>query len=271
MILFIALIFAIIPCTLCFRVHSTRNADNTNMFHNELIREHTIHLFDSSNNTACGKLISDTFPQDPRGGCLSYTLGDNIQAHPACYDLWSKLPSAKHFINKVIGFGGVFGSPSLMSKADYIMLDFLFAGNRYLKNIMEFGTAFGTTSLYLGMVSRMRGGQFITYDYLKTDCRGIEIKRGWLDNMEFKQADILATTQACPRRGALELVGDCTPCAASVTVDVSNTDLLFIDNGEKIREASLYAKYVRLGGFVIVAHSSHLGIQKGAPLSLDLP
>jgi hypothetical protein len=42
------------------------------------------------------------------------------------------------------------------------------------------------------------------------------------------------------------------PCSADVARDVAGADVFLVDNGEKIREASLYAKYLRRGGVIMV-------------------
>lgn len=138
------------------------------------------------------------------------------------------------------------------------MLDFVFAAHAEAANIVEFGTALGVTSLYLGMVARMRGGELVTYDYLNslagwaTDCRIPSVRKAWLDNMHFKQDDLLATRQACKTRGPEELAGTCVPCSADVARDVAGADVFLVDNGDKIREASLYAKYLRRGAVIMV-------------------
>ena len=246
----------------------TRSNNNTNMFYNTMVREDIIKLFGTDRNKECGLKISPTFPKDPVGECITYPADNSIQAHAACYDLWTYIPKPKQYINKVLSVGGVFGHYSLMSKADYIMLDFVFRGHRNLKNVVEFGTALGTTTLYLGMVSRMRGGQTTTYDYFKTDCRTTEVKRGWLDNMHFKQADLLSTREVCVQRENLELAGHCTPCDMNIAKDVYKAELLLVDNGEKIREASLFAKYLPVGGVVMV--HDHCG-PYGEPYESILP
>ena len=50
-----------------------------------------------------------------------------------------------------------------------------------LSNFTEFGTASGITSLYIGMIAKIRGGNLITFDCRNT--RSKESLRGWLDGV----------------------------------------------------------------------------------------
>jgi hypothetical protein len=234
-----------------------RPAQNTtsNLLFNRLSRETPALLFSPQRNKECAVRISPTWPKVDDSTCFTGETNNFIQMHAACYDMWERLPTLNVYSNKIYGVGGVFGhmgKGALMSKADYIILDFVFGAHQEAANILEFGTALGVTSLYLGMVARMRGGQLVTYDYLDTDCRSASVKKGWLDNMHFKQDDLLATRAACKTRGPEELAGTCVPCSASVARDVAGADVFLVDNGEKIREASLYAKYLRRGGVIMV-------------------
>ena len=233
----------------------------SNMLFNRLSRETPALLFSPELNKECASRISSTWPKVDDGACFTGTTNNFVQMHPACYDMWERLPTLNVYSNKVHGTGGVFGhvgKGALMSKSDYVMLDFVFAAHAEAANIVEFGTALGVTSLYLGMVARMRGGELVTYDYLNslagwaTDCRIPSVRKAWLDNMHFKQDDLLATRQACKTRGPEELAGTCVPCSADVARDVAGADVFLVDNGDKIREASLYAKYLRRGAVIMV-------------------
>ena len=250
---------------LCFALGVARGAKHalqlpalntsSNMLFNRLSRETAALLFSPQRNKECAARISLTWPKVDDGACFTGETTNFVQMHPACYDMWERLPTLNVYSNKIFGVGGVFGhvgKGALMSKSDYIMLDFILAAHADAANIVEFGTALGVTSLYLGMVARMRGGQLVTYDYLNTDCRTASVKRGWLDNMHFKQDDLLATRAACKTRGPEELAGTCVPCSADVARDVAGADVFLVDNGEKIREASLYAKYLRRGAVIMV-------------------
>jgi hypothetical protein len=66
--------------------------------------------------------------------------------------------------NKIYGVGGMFakhhvtghmGKGALMSKADYIILDFVFGAHQEAANILEFCTALGVTSLCLQIWRRL--------------------------------------------------------------------------------------------------------------------
>ncbi len=196
-------------------------------------------------------------------------LGDAIQAHPACWQFWdkTKTPTVLSRMSLIYGAGGIFGlvaQGTLMSEVDYAALNFVFAANPHFGgNVVEFGTAMGLTSLFLGVTAKLRRGNLVTYDYIDVDCRDERVKHAWLDNMSFKQADILSTRQECPQRGSLQRDGQCVPCNASVAVDVFNTDFLLIDNGEKIHEAALYAKYMKIGSILMV--HDHCGPQWTEP------
>jgi hypothetical protein len=76
----------------------------------------------------------------------------------ACYDMWERLPTLNVYSNKIYGVGGVFGhmgKGALMSKADYIILDFVFGAHQEAANILEFCTALGVTSLCLQIWRRL--------------------------------------------------------------------------------------------------------------------
>ena len=229
------------------------NRTNTNQHVSLYSRDETILLFDPKWNKKCQDLV---YSRRGRRSCAEKVEGDALQVHPACWQLWKRTPNVLHRMSLVYGAGGIFGfvaQGNLMSEVDYAALNFIFAANPNIGgNIVEFGTAMGLTSLYLGIASKLRGGTFVTYDYLETDCRDERVKAAWLDNMLFKQSDILSTRQECTQRGTAQREGVCVPCDEGVAHDVSQADFLLVDNGEKIHEASVYGKYMKLQSVIIV-------------------
>ena len=251
------------------QLHASYNRSNTNQMDSLYDRAAHFDLFDVSLDAKCTAAV---YGEVDKLTCSSRTDGRLLQVHPACWDFWTSTPDVLLRMSQINGAGGIFGlvaQGSLMSEVDYVALNFILAANPETSgNIVEFGTASGLTTLYLGVAAKLRGIMLITYDYIDVDCRDERVKTVWLDNMHFKQADILSTRESCPQRGSLQREGGCTPCSASVAEDVASASMLFVDNGEKIHEASMYAKYLNLGS-VIVVHD-HCGSQFTEPYEYTL-
>jgi len=120
--------------------------------------------------------------------------------------------------------------------ADLMMLDFAFTGHPNLKNIVEFGTYFGVTSLYLGLMSRIRAGHFKTFDI--SEKRHHLVSGAWLSNMEYIEVNLL--TMPIDER-------------IITTVGQDNT-LFFFDNGDKTTECNRFLQYVQKGKNVLCTH-----------------
>ena len=246
------------------------NRSNSNQFTSLYDREKHLSLFDPKFNAKCEEMVYGA--PSAITGCAKRTAADALQVHPACWQLWTRTPNVLSRMSQVFGAGGNFGlvaQGTLMSEVDYAALNFVLAANpRIGGDIVEFGTAMGLTSLYLGLASKLRAGTFITYDYLDTDCRDKRVISAWLDNMSFKQADILSTREECAQRSTSQREGLCVPCNRGVANDVSRADFLLVDNGEKIHEASVYAKYMKVDSVLIV--HDHCGPQWTEPYEYTL-
>ena len=117
--------------------------------------------------------------------------------------------------SKMVGIG----------RGDMLFLEYVIANMPELSVIVELGTFGGVTSMFLGMIARLRGVPFCTFDI--KDLRVQEVKEAWLnDMMYFYQTDILSE----PSSYVTELVKN------------PNT-FLFVDNGDKEKEANMYASY----------------------------
>jgi len=126
----------------------------------------------------------------------------------------------RHLLGLDYSFSPQFGWGDLM------MLDFAFSAHKELQNIVEFGTYVGVTSLYLGLITRVRGGSVKTFDI--SDHRHGVVQNAWLPNMEHILTNLLETP---PRPEVIK--------AAS-----QEKTLYFFDNGDKPYECNRFIEYV---------------------------
>jgi len=84
---------------------------------------------------------------------------------------------------------------------DIMMLDFALSAHQNLKNIVEFGTLVGITSMYLGTIAKIRGGNLITFDI--QEHRHQEIKNNWPKHMKYYLTDLM---KARPDKQVLKAV-----------------------------------------------------------------
>jgi hypothetical protein len=200
----------------------------------------------------------------PQARCLSMTGGSGWSAHPADgrrYGLsashWvddadgtygdedgivgagAKTPTAAQYLYLLAAPGRhAFGMTGVdnFGHGDRIFLDAVLARHPELRHAVEFGTYKGETSLFLGMVMRTRGGALTTFDI--EDHRRPEVRRGWLDNMHFVRADILTRPSAA--------------VIAALADPATLPKLVLVDNGDKLREAQMYARHIPVGsGFAV--------------------
>lgn len=245
------------------------NRSNTNQMDSMHNRDTRFNLFDPALEDKCALAV---YGKTNKLKCSMREEGEVLQVHPACWEFWTSTPDVLHRMAQVYGAGGIFGlvaQGSLMSEVDHAALNFILAANPESGGkIVEFGTAMGLTSLYLGMAAKLRDGELITYDYIDVDCRDDRVKTAWLDNMHFKQADILSTREECPSRSSIQRDGKCTPCTSDVAKDVASANIFLVDNGEKIHETSVYAKFLNVGSIIIV--HDHCGAQWTEPYEYTL-
>jgi len=164
-----------------------------------------------------------------------FECGKCVEGLPSNYDNWP-MPAD---LCSYISLGGCChwrhslgidyaGSPQF-GWGDYMMLDFAFSGTPELKHIVELGTFQGVTSLYLGLMARIRQGTFTTFDI--SDHRPDKIKNAWLPNMKHIVLDLLTVP---PKPEVLEAVNQ------------DNT-LFFMDNGDKTTECNRFLEYINKG------------------------
>jgi len=110
-----------------------------------------------------------------------------------------------------------------------MMIDFAFTAHQDLQNIVEFGTFVGVTSLYLGLLSHIRQGNFSTFDI--SEHRHGEVQKAWMPNMKHTVLNLL--TQPSDQRA----------------IDAASQDktLYFFDNGDKTYEVNHFIEYVAKG------------------------
>ena len=104
------------------------------------------------------------------------------------------------------------------------------------QNIVEFGTFHGVTSLYLGMVAKLWGVKFDTFDI--EDVRTPQVKSAWLDCMNFHLTDL--------ERVRGPLVDDASLLA------VKKARFLFVDGGHKDIEVWNFQRFARVGTVMLV-------------------
>ena len=120
-----------------------------------------------------------------------------------------------------------------ISHMDWIFLDLVLAAHPHWTNLVETGTSYGLTSLYLGTVAKLRGGELHTFDI--RDQRRSRVLAAWPDCTYFHPGDILAETSD-------ELVSQIGKPLTFV----------FFDNGEKLTELNMYAGHLTAGsGFIV--------------------
>jgi len=108
------------------------------------------------------------------------------------------------------------------------MLDFAFAAHPHLKNIVEFGTYLGVTSLHLAQMAALRGGEFHSFDI--SDLRLDFAKEAWsrMGNMNMHLVDLLKTP----------------PDEAVKDVTLTEETFFFFDNGDKAFEINTFLEYI---------------------------
>jgi hypothetical protein len=207
-----------------------------------------------SNEPIAASWVSFTFESDVDCAGRFEAVGDarmampqvgvveHMQHAPRCHDLWEPLAAKAplerlEFLTQYMGvFSGSRGTlgtefyEQSFGHGDRLFLDFVLSKHQGFSRLTEFGTFAGVTSLYLGMVARMRGmATFSTFDI--EDFRDREkVLPAWLSNMEF-------------RLGDLERV----PLDRQAMRTVLKTDFLFVDGGNKLVEAYLYAGNLKVG------------------------
>lgn len=172
-----------------------------------------------------------------------------IALHPSCYDLWHYIPTFFHLNSLHSAAGALFGqnyftSGVLQSVADRFFIDFILTSYPSGKFLVEFGTASGMTSVYLGISAKMRDGILVTFDI--HDARVKQSRDLWNDSYMVRMYEDILTAD-----------GNCKPfnCPVKnmkVAETVSKADIWIIDNGEKLKETYLYSKYLPVGSIALV-------------------
>lgn len=109
------------------------------------------------------------------------------------YDFWPEMPSVCIYASidcrPTQHFLGHSNERLQMSWSDFYFIDFCLTNYPFLQDFVELGTFGGVTSLYFGMVAKMRNGTFNTFDIIEQ--RPDTVTKAWLPNMHFHQEDIL--------------------------------------------------------------------------------
>ena len=79
----------------------------------------------------------------------------------------------------MFGYAPESGTSVLMRHADWMFLDMVLASKPEWTNLVETGSYYGLTSLYLGVIAKLRGGQLHTFDNI--DQRKREVVEAWPD------------------------------------------------------------------------------------------
>jgi hypothetical protein len=185
------------------------------------------------------------------GGFVQATFHEiNLVAlSPRCAKYWRYQPTifqyASLYSAAVANFGQDSYSSSVMfSGMDRTFLDFIMLSVPHAKFFVEFGTAAGITSVYLGISAKMRNGILHTFDI--HDSRSEQSKLVWNDAFMVRHyEDILEAKKEC-RAFSCEAVNSATIEA------VSKADIWLLDNGIKDKEAFLYAKFAPQGCIAVV-------------------
>lgn len=210
-------------------------------------------LIDMDNEHACRNAITTQgFAKGTQKHLNSNFFGNpNLYGlAPQCYQYWRYMPSLSQLFSlhsaAASNFGQNFLSTGLLfAGADRQFMDFVMTAVPAAKTFLEFGTASGITSVYLGTAAGMRGGTLTTIDI--HDARSPQAKAVWNDRyMRRIYADLLLAAST-----------DCRPfscVAANQTViqAVAAADIWLIDNGIKDKETFLYARHAPIGCIAVV-------------------
>ena len=133
----------------------------------------------------------------------------------------------------MFGYSPGGGTSVLMRHADWMFLDMVLATKPEWTNLVETGTYYGLTSLYLGVIAELRGGVLHTFDI--SDQRRPEVIATWPDNIHYCNADVLENTNSEVLRWAKKPY-----------------TFLFLDDGDKMAEAHTYCKHLSVGSGCII-------------------
>jgi len=133
----------------------------------------------------------------------------------------------------MFGYSPSGGTSVLMRHADWLFLDMVLASHPEWTNLVETGSYYGLTSLYLGVIAKLRGGQLHTFDNI--DQRKREVVEAWPDCVHFCHEDILESANGELMRWLKKPY-----------------TFAFFDNGHKVAEVVMYAKFLPVGGGFVV-------------------
>lgn len=205
------------------------------------------------NTTECNNTVQEIIKEVPFQGCKNYErsylrYGAPEQQCPffaTTYETWTSMPPMCDYLNLecvasniLLGVGSQPSGLDVVQRSfsDHMFTEFLLVAHPLLANITEVGTKSGTTSLFLGLVAKMRGGDLITFD--KDDWRIDEVKRGWLDNMHFVKDNVLKED---------------TESQQLIDAITRPNSLVIYDGDDHMKEIQTYAPY-QLADSVFVSH-----------------
>ena len=156
--------------------------------------------------------------------------------HPREFEKWKSMPPIREYLLLHCSGRGIFGidgNDVSWGHADRLLFELVMARHDF-SSVVEFGTWKGVTSLYLGVTAAIRGILFWTFDI--RDFRMDTVKKAWLNNMTFKETDLLTET---PNQEVVNAIsGDRT--------------LLIVDNGNKELETEKYGSFLKSGSAMII-------------------
>lgn len=139
--------------------------------------------------------------------CYGITFGGRGESNEPVHEAYS-MGDYMTIASAGRGFWGVDYTTQEFGHGDRVFLDFILSRHRDdVRDIVEFGSGGGITSLYLGMAAAIRGGTLETFDVV--DARSDGARRAWLPNMIQHVGDASVptqTTRAAVRRADLVLV-----------------------------------------------------------------
>jgi hypothetical protein len=164
-------------------------------------------------------------------------MTNSIQTPPLhnakCYEEWmNNMPTLYSMLDVLSSSRSTFGShytEQAFGHGDKLFVEFVMQRHEYFKNLVEFGTWTGVTSLFFGMIAGLRGGTLTTIDI--ADQRSLPVLNIWLDNMYFHLADLENENNV--DKGTIKAL--------------TKADFLFNDGWNKHIEAKIYTDYLPLG------------------------
>ena len=125
-------------------------------------------------------------------GCLyrkfNETKNGKCPYSPEKYEYWPRIPHLCVLTSNSCSIASHFFGETKFNQfswSDVIFFDFFFTKHSEISNIIEIESSTGIQSLYFGIVTKLRHGNFLSFN--KHDNRLETVKKGWIETMEFKK------------------------------------------------------------------------------------